>query len=296
MLNTLFCDIIRRFLKAPTIGVLYKEYRMRRILLVCHNLERAEEIIEKGVQVANDIEASITLLFIHEVELFNFFSKEEPFVKGEVWKQLKSLLSMRGREDAVVLVEEGDSADWVEQELEKEQSSLVIIDYVESVTAAVVERISAPCLVLKKYQQSYTKGVMATEISKPQECFGFAQRFVENIVIYMDSLVIPIPYVASPVVDVAGQVVDVELYEEMLEQRKEELEEFCKEQNLECNFDTGDDELSINILSTASEKGADLLIISAIDNLSQLGTSIESILERATVDVLVCERGFEKAE
>jgi len=269
---------------------------MRRILLVCHNIEKAKEIVAKGVQVANIMEASITLLFIHEVELFNFFSEEKPFVKAEVWKQLKTLLSESGREDAVVLVEEGDSADWVEQELEKEQSSLVVIDYVESVTAGVVERINAPCLVLKKYQQSYTKGLLATEISKPKECYAFAQKFVENIVVYMDSSVIPIPYITSPVVDVAGEVVDVELYEEMLEQQREALNEFCKEQHLECSFDTGDDELCINILSIASEKGVDLLILSAIDTLSQLGGAIESILERTTVDVLVCQRGLEEAE
>ncbi len=269
---------------------------MRRILLVCHNIERAKEIVAKGVQVANMMEASITLLFIHEVELFNFFSEEKPFVKAEVWKQLKNLLSESGREDAVVLVEEGDSADWVEQELEKEQSSLVIIDYIESVTTKVVERITAPCLVLKKYQQSYTKGLLSTEISKPKECYAFAQKFVENIAVYMDSAVIPIPYITSPVVDVAGEVVDVELYEEMLEQQREALNTFCKEQNLECSFDTGDDELSINILSMAIEKGVDLLIISAIDTLSQLGGAIESIIERATVDVLVCQRGLEAAE
>jgi len=269
---------------------------MKRILLVCHNLGKVEEIVERGVAIANEIDAKITLLFIHEVELFNFFSKEEPFEKGRVWKQLKALLSQRSREDAVVLVEEGDSADWVEQEIAKEESSFIVMDYVESVSAKIVERVGVPCLIFKRYQKEYTKGLLATEISQPKECFEFAQNFVKNIAIYMDSLVIPVPYIETPVPDVAGDVVDVELYEEILQENRQKLEEFCKERNIECSFDTGEEELAINILTVAIEKGADLLIVSALENLSQLGVAIDTMIEKSSIDILLCQRGIEGDE
>ena len=263
---------------------------MRRILLVCHSVERAKELVESGVEIANRLDAAITLLFIHEVELFNFFNRERPFDKAELWKYLKSLLSEDGREDAVVLVEEGDSADWVEQELEKESSSLVVIDYLESITADVVKRVSVPCLVLKRYSCKYSSALMATEISQPKECLEFANRFTQSVAIYMDRLVVPTPYATSPVGDVAGEVIDITVYEELLQLKEEELEKFCKENNVECSFESRDDTLENNILTVVSENGVELLVLSYIDSVSQLGGVVNEILDRATTDILICQR------
>ena len=265
---------------------------MRRILLVCHSIEKAKELVESGVEIANRLDAAITLLFIHEVELFNFFNKERPFDKAELWKHLKSLLSDHGREDAVVLVEEGDSADWVEQELEKESSSLVVIDYLESVTATVVDRVSVPCLVLKRFSREYSSALMATEITQPKECLEFAKSFTQSIALYFDRSVVPIPYATSPVGDAVGEVVDIVVYEEILQLKEEELEKFCKENGLECRFESGDDTLENNILTVASQNGVGLLVLSYIDSMTQLGSVVSEIIDRATTDILICQRGI----
>ena len=266
---------------------------MKRILLVCHSLERVKEFIERGVAIANSLDAAITLIFIYEVELFNFFNKERPHDKADLWKQLKGYFSEFGRENAVVLVEEGDSADWVELELEKESSSLVVIDYLESVTATVVKRVSVPCLVLKRFSHKYNSALIATEISQPKECLEFAKNFASKITLYMDKLVVPIPYATAPIGDALGGVVDIKVYEEILEQKQEELKSFCQESSLECSFKSGDDTLENNILTVASQKGADLLILSYIDSMTQLGSVVSEILDRATTDILICQRGVE---
>ena len=263
---------------------------MRRILLVCHSVERTKELIKSGVAIANRLDAAITLLFIHEVELFNFFNRERPFDRVELWKHLKSILSEHGRKDAVVLVEEGDSADWVEQELEKESSSLVVIDYLESITTNVVKRVSVPCLILKRFNHEYSSALMATEISQPKECLEFAKKFTQSVAIYMDRLVVPIPYATTPIGDAIGEVIDVTVYEEVLQLKHEELEKFCKENNIKCSFESRDNTLENNILTVVSENGIELLVLSYIDSVSQLGDVASEIIDRATTDILICQR------
>jgi nucleotide-binding universal stress UspA family protein len=260
---------------------------MQRVLIVCHDLQKSQELLARGVAVAKEREAGITVLFVHEVELFNFFGSDD-FDKAAVEAKLKEELQSLGVRDAAVLVEVGDSADWVEQESAREGDTLVVMENVAELSAQILERINVPALVLKKFASSYGRALMATEIAKPTECFEVAKSFAQNVILYMDTLVIPVPTVSSPMVDVTGQMVDAELYEQILKSNKEGLEEFAKEHGSECYFDTFDEELNVNIVALASEKGAELLCVAAIDSGSILGSSVEDILEIATTDVLVC--------
>jgi len=261
---------------------------MKRILIVCHDINSYKKVLQKGITVAQEMNVGSTVLFIHETELFNFFSKEEIFEKSRVTKQIREYLRELDAEDTALLVEEGASVDWVTQELARERNTLLIMDYLGSLTVDILKHVSVNSLVLKEYTKNYTQALITTESTQPANCLQVTKSFTKSISLYMDSLLVPVPIVPTPMIDITGDMVNTELYEQMLAENKEQFQNFCEKEGIDCSFGSYDDVLSLNIIAATKEKGADLLVLIPTDTTSILYGALSDILEKATTDTLLC--------
>ncbi len=261
---------------------------MKRVLIVCHDINSYKKVLQKGITIAQEMSVGATVLFIHETELFNFFSKEESFEKSRVIKQIKEYLRELDAEDSALLVEEGASVDWVTQELTREKSTLLVVDYLASLTVDILKHVSVNTLIVKEYTKNYTQALITTECTQPINCLQVTKNFAKSISLYMDSSLVSVPIVPTPMIDITGDMINSELYEEMLADHKEQFQNFCEKEGLECSFGSYDDVLSQNIVAATKEQGADLLVVTPLDTTSTLFNAMSDILEKVTTDTLLC--------
>lgn len=265
---------------------------MKRILIVCHEINSCDRVLQRGVELAKDLDAHITVLFVHEVALFDFFGKEQPFDAQETTALLQQKLAKLRGEDVALLVKIGDSADLIEQETQAEDDTLIVMGYLDDFAANIVKRVKTPVLVLKSFNSKPSCGVLATEVAAPKRSVDLLHALkVEKITLFMDEQVVPVAPVVDPMADFTYSGIEEEVYVQQLLQMKEDFEDFCKQSGLECAISEEDESLSVNIVAFASEKGADLLALALIDSGSILVEALDDILEKSTKDILVTYEG-----
>ena len=84
--------------------------QMNRILAVCNEYERCDEVIETVAKLAKEHGAGVTLIYVHEVSLFELplFHSEEGLDHEKLYRELKERASKKVKKES-----------WVKQEVVK---------------------------------------------------------------------------------------------------------------------------------------------------------------------------------
>jgi len=267
---------------------------INRILAVCNDFDKCGEVLHKTAELAKKHDAGVTLMFVHEHELFELpiFSEEVAVDIQKIREELLEKVKSAGIDEAAIFIYENDTADRVALEVEKEHDTLVLTHYVEDITFDLVQKVKRPVLVLKAEEHTYEKAVIALDAVLPQKCLTFMHRYFEGVELhlYQDFQFVPIPAV-DPVVEPLDVGMDATLYTELLEAKRKAFEVFCKEQGLKGTFEIGEGSIDEDTLAFAKKEQVDLLVLAPLDLDTLLGDAVSDILEKADIDVLVCPGG-----
>ncbi len=268
--------------------------KMNRILGVCNDFAKCDEVIEVAAKLAQEHGCGVTLMYVHEVSLFElpFFHKEGEMDHAKLLETLEEKAHAAGIETPAILLFEADTADHVAEEVEREGDTLVVIAYAGKTTKKVAAKLSTPLLVLKEDLHLYTKAVVALDAVMPERCIDFMHRFFEGVSLhlYQDFQYIPLPSV-DPVVEPFDPGMDANLYLELMEAKREAFYDFCKEKGLQGTFETGENGIDEDTVAFVKKRDADLLVLAPLDRDTMLGDAVGDILEQSPVDTLICYEG-----
>ncbi|OQX73526.1 MAG: hypothetical protein B6D59_05365 [Campylobacteraceae bacterium 4484_4] len=269
--------------------------KVGRILVVLNECGMCDEVIKKSAELAKHLKAGVTILYVREEALF-----ELPIYHGEqsdlesVRKKLKSIAKEAGLENVAVFVYENDTIDRVSLEAERENDTLIITAYTPKLSYKLCKKAPAPVLVLKKAKTAYAKAVVSIDsVAETKRCLTFVRELFPRTALhlYQDYQYFSQP-IADPFVDPMIEPYDMSMdlieNNEMIQARKEAFYKLCEEEGVEGTFLMGEKTIDQNIAAFVSDKGADLLVVDLLDGATLLAMALEDILEKTTVDTLVC--------
>ncbi len=263
---------------------------MSRVLILCNDIKKCNDTILRASKVAKNLGAKATILFVHEPDFFDIFDfkKDNSLDKEAVKKHLQTIANEAGLEDSAVIVEIGDSANWVELESKREEDTIIITSYEDKITNSVIKAVDIPILILKNSKSNCKRLLIATDAQEFTKPLTLLDKLGCNVKLaYYDTQLIPIPTLNSGVEFVGTIDIDVELYQEEVDSIEKNFKNFCKEYNIEAIFNTNEESVDINVLAQVLENGADTLSIILEDRESLLSAYVEDIVNRANVNLFI---------
>ncbi len=266
--------------------------RLNRILALCSDFTRCDEVITKSVQIAKAHEAGLTVMFVKEEALFELpvFDTDVKSDLEHIRHELQQKVNATGIENAAVFVYENDVVDRAALEAEREGDCLIVTHTAPKVNAKLAEKRVAPVLVLQDSAASYTEAVVVVDTVPGERCLRYLKDLFPglDLMLYQDFQYIPVTAAVDPTFEPYDIGMDVTVYTELLEARREAFETFCKEKGYQCKFEIGESGVATDAVRFAETKEADLLVVAPADPDTILGGSVEDILFEASSDVLVC--------
>ncbi len=265
-----------------------------RILGVCSRLEAAEELIEKCRELAERLEAGVTLLYVKEEGLF-----ELPIYEGReatmaaAREHLESLLRSRGIEGWALLVRENDLPDQAALEAQRESSLLIVADRNEELPELLSKARRPLYVLLPGHSHSPSRGLIVLDVAGVgHRCLDLARKAEPQVSwrAYMDYQFFPTVADAGidPVVGAMTPEILIEQESDILQTHRRNFEDFCREEGLEGLFEVGEHGVERDVLDRLESEGSDLLVIAAEDPETILGEGAKALILSAPVDTLVC--------
>ncbi len=262
-----------------------------RILAVCNDFDTCDMLLAKTAQMARRHQAGVTVMFVHEHDLFELpvFTEEVAVDRQKIREEIAQKVRNAGIENAAIFVYESETADRVALESTREADTVIVTPYVEGITSDVIEKAKIPVLVLKEALHSYAKAVVAIDAVMPRRCLALMQHFFEGVELhlYQDFQYIPVPTV-DPAVEPLDVGMDATIYTELLDAKREAFREFCKEKGLKGTFEVGESGIDEDTVSFVRKQNADLLVLAPLDRGTILGEAVGDILEKSETDIFVC--------
>jgi len=151
---------------------------MQKVVALLNDFEKADRVLTKAVKLAEEQNASLETLFVHEAPLFSlpdFFlhlehKKERQINKEKIRKELEQRIDNLGFSgNSAVFVYIDDTADRAVAHTREESDRLIVSAYHETISRDLVRKSPAPVLLLKRDIADYTK------LSIPVELDGSAK-------------------------------------------------------------------------------------------------------------------------
>ena len=266
--------------------------RLNRILAVCSDFRRCDDVIAKSAEIAGAHEAGLTVMFVKEEALFELpvFDTDEASDLERIRHKLQQKVKETDIENVAVFVYENDVVDRAALEAEREGDCLIVTHTAPKINAKLAQKRVAPVLVLQNQPESYTKAVVAVDTAPSERCVRYLKDLFPGLdmTLYQDFQYIPVTAAVDPTFEPYDIGMDATVYTELLEARREAFETFCKEKGYACKFEIGENGVATDAVRFAETKEADLLVVAPADPDTILGGSVEDILSEASSDVLVC--------
>ncbi len=264
---------------------------INRVLAVCNDFGKCEAVLSKSVEIAKNHNAGLTVMFVIEESLFAlpFFDEDENAKVEKLRTELKAKLQDRQMENAALFIYVNDTVDRVALEAEREEDSLIVTHYAEGISADIARKTKRAVLVLKESSHNYATVVMAMDAVLDVYCLEYCRKLFPGVALtlYQDFQYVPMPAV-DPTFEPIDVTMDATLYTELLEARRETFQAFCKEQGVEGVFEIGENGIAEDTVAFAQKREADLLVIAALDEDTMLGDVVADIVERSTIDTMIC--------
>jgi len=266
----------------------------KRILGVCSRLETAEELVDKCRELAERLEAGVTLLYVKEEGLFELPIFEGKTASIETAKEhLESILHKRGIDEWPLLIRENDLPDQAALEAERESSMLIVADRHEELPE-LLDKTKRPLYVLVP-GASHTPGrglIVPDLVETGRRCLALARRIEPETVwrAYMDYQLIPTmaEVEIDPVVGAMTPEILFQEESELQQAQRRAFEDFCREEGIEGVFEVGEHGVEEDVLERLEQEGSDLLLLATTDPETILGEGAKALILSAPVDTLIC--------
>ncbi len=260
-----------------------------KILTVINDLERADILLKKSFELAEQFDAIIEVLYVHEVPLFDipsyFQIDDEQLDVAKVKESLTSKIAPLKKERSVALfVKIADTPSQIQALVKEEPNTLVIVHYHDSLTEKIARTISQALLILKSDKQSYQQiALLLNANSQAQACSNHAQQHFLQANIH---LLYDYRYIVDPSMELDLQNIAI------IEQaQKEHFEAIKKSQGLEGEFFVDGSFFGEDLVSYIQKHAYDLLYICAHeDGFFTQDILIELLSEPTECDILLANR------
>lgn len=241
---------------------------MKKVIAVANDFELLDEVLKKAFTLAEDHQASVEVLYVHESPFFeipDFFHSETNATAPDKEKIKASIIqkiqSIDPQEMPAVFVEIDDTPDRVWALVRDDKEVLLVAAYHQEITKKLISKVSQPLLVLKSHTENYTKAALIINASSTcKECiekvnFYFPQTDMELIYDYR-SIVDPQIEIFDPQMQAGLQ--NAQIIEEA---QKDAFEALKKESGLEGEFFIDGDCLGTQMNTYLQDKNFDILYV-----------------------------------
>ncbi len=264
-----------------------------RILALCSDLERCEEVVDKTQELSKRLSAGVTLIYVKEEGLF-----ELPIYKGRdrnldaAREYLEAILRQRGLDDWALLLYESDIADHALLEAEREGSFLIVTHQNEGIDSLIKKSKSALYVLGSASSHKPSKALYVPDvIGDWKPCLDMAKSIepATSWDAYMDYQFFPTAEDAMVDPMLGAMTPEILIEEsEIIKSTKERFEAFCEAEGIEGYFEIGEQGLVEDILDAIKRSKADLLVTALSDADTILAEGAKSLVESINIDLLIC--------
>ena len=159
---------------------------MQKIVAVLNDFDQANLILARAITLANEQNAALEILFVHEAPLFTmpdlFLSSEEHADQGvdkeKIRKEIDERVAKLAYEKAyAVFVFVDDTADRVSAHARDQDGTLIVSAYHKHVTEGLIAICHLPLLILKNDRQKNSNIALPIELSESaRSCIDFSKK------------------------------------------------------------------------------------------------------------------------
>ena len=260
---------------------------INKIIIHLSDLDEANLVLKKGLHVAQNHQASVEILYVHESPLFEvpdyFLSKKREGldtekVKDEIEAKVKELAP---EIEVAIFVKIDDTADRIWALARNHTNTLVITAYHEKITQTIITKITQPVLVLKSETNTYEKlALLLNTNSNDIECVDDIKTHFNKSDIH---LLYDYRYVIDPSMDVGLQ--NIQLIEQA---ERKSFEEIKEKSGLDGEFFVDGSFLGDDLVQYVQAKRVDIVVACANEEDFFVADTITSkLLEQVTCDILI---------
>jgi len=233
---------------------------MKRVVALLNSLEFALDILKKAIFFAQKDNSAIEILYVHEKPLFalpDFFklnNNSDELDKERVKTEIKGVLESLGYEkDVAIFVYIDDTEDRVDNLIKDDDSVIIVTSYHEKITKKVIEKVSAPILVLKNSKESYKNIAICINSScSAKKCISLTKDLFNDSSVY---LMYDYRFIVDPTMELDLQ--NVALIEQA---QRERFQAIKNESELDGEFFVDSSFSADNLIEHINEKNFDLVI------------------------------------
>ncbi|CAA6804771.1 MAG: Unknown protein [uncultured Sulfurovum sp.] len=279
------------------------KHKFKRVVILLNDLENVESILKKGVLFANEHNALLEVLFVHEVPLFevpDYFLSNEKIsetildkekVKEDIEKQLETL---NFENEQVVFVYANDTVDRVLNLIKASEETLVLTQYHKELSSQLVEKTPYTYWIVKKEEKEYKNIAFTIDLQNkfkpylPIIAHIFPKATIELIHNYrymLDPIVTSQDYL---IVDTISKEVDIELNQVVRDQKIKIFEEYQEKYELKGTFLEGDGIFNDDLIQYIQNKNFNLTVLHRDnDDIFFTPTLIKDLMEEITTDFFI---------
>jgi hypothetical protein len=161
------------------------------IFALINDYEKANKLIKKAIDLAQEQEAFLEIIFVHEEALFSlpdFFRPKQSVdkekfdvqkIKEELIQKVKDYSS---KQAFFVSVKINDSLNHLEQRVKGHEKSLIVMSYHERLSHSIISKIKLPSLILKHGFKSYVNLAIPINVEhSPLACIDMAKTVFPQV-------------------------------------------------------------------------------------------------------------------
>ena len=176
---------------------------IKRVLIVLNELQDMQSVIDRGFEFANNFNALVEILYVHETPLFDIkelFSDKE-FNKDEVKAKIEEHIERYSQNDIPIFVKIDDTQDRIWDLLRDDKETLVVQKYHKDITPKVIDTIKQPIFIIKQNSKIENLALLFESLEDIDEVIEFIKSNITNsIELVYNFIYIPATDPIDPVV------------------------------------------------------------------------------------------------
>lgn len=264
---------------------------IKKIIAVLNDFSMMDEILGKTFSFAQQYDATVEILYVHESPLFDipdFFRPDEGGLMVDKEKIKVSILEKIETFDVkkapVVFVKIDDTPDRVWALAREDRQTFIIAGYHKNITQKLIDKITQQILVIKHNTEKYQKMALIVDAgSLSSRCIEIAKTYFPDI---GKELFYDYRYIVNTGMD--GSLQNIQIIEEA---QREAFEVMKQESGLKGKFFIDGDFLGTQLNEYFQEKDFDILYVcSHEDTFFVSNTLAIELLDTLNCDILVSRR------
>jgi hypothetical protein len=153
------------------------------VLIVLNSLNNLDKVLEKGFNIAKELNANCEILYVEEKPLFDIKEviSDTNFDKEEVKRKIENEVAKLTNKEIAILVKIDDTPDRIWDIARDKKDILIVTPYNKDITPKVVNKCEQSVYVLKSMAQIYENIALVAYSLDIDECIEFTKKHFGNI-------------------------------------------------------------------------------------------------------------------